>query len=476
MSATRDEEPFVQEMAAGVILSRFNELKDVRDVEERMSGISLQTTDPAFWYGTRPLDEAVALVCIASINSNGYVRQAALEQISNTTDWRYVPFILRRTGDWVPQVRAQATKTLTRYKASEFRKGFLSAIHDIESLLRVKRVDLVSVYQEVMRWLVHEVDPAELLTEVRELGDASRFRVVRYLLAEHSCGQEMLQTFLSDRSFLIRLATVRHLVALSEGWTNDLLESALRDLFPNIRTIALKELIRRDRATQSLFVLSLTDPSFDVREMAGKRLGLSRDALLEHYREQLKSGRRLVGSLLGLRDVKGNEYATEVLTYTEHTDPFVRQAALIALGELSPAKAYDRAMLMIIDPNKRIRARAEGILLKHHDQAVVERARVLVSSDNLMHRLVGLSLLSKFGGWSSLPDTLTACLDGSPRVAEQAWVYLNAWTAYARRLFTDAPTQDVERAQTALAHVRTTLVQPTYSQQKTLDAIEVFLN
>ena len=475
MSATRDEEPFVQETAAAVIVARFNELKGVREVEERMSDMLLQTTDPALWCGTRPLDEAVTLVCIASINGNGYVRQAALEQMSSATDWRYIPFILRRVGDWVPQVRIQAAKTLEVYKEVEFRKGFLAAIHDIESLLQVKRVDLVALYQEVMRWLVHEVDPAQLLIEVQELGDASRFRVIRYLLAGHACGEAMLRTFLTDRSFLVRLATVRHVVALSEDWSTGLLEGALNDPFPSVRTSALKELIRRDRATPAALTLALTDPSFDVRNMAAKRLALSREALVEHYREHLERGIRVVGCLLGLRDAKGSEYVADVVPFTAHSDPSVRQAALVALAGLAPDQAYEHAMSMIVDPNKQIRAKAAGILLERHDQAVFDRALTLLASEQVMHRLAGLSLLNKFGGWGSLPHTLNACLDGAHKVADQAWVNLNAWVGYARRLFTDASLQDIERAQIALGNVRVGLTELTYAQRNTLDAVQVFL-
>lgn len=475
MSATRDEEPFVQEIAAAVIVSRFHELKGVRELEERMSGMPLQTSDPAFWRGNRPADEAVTLVSIASINGNGYVRQAALEQMASATDWRYIPFILRRVGDWVPQVRTQAAKTLAQYKATEFRKGFLAAIHEIESLLQVKRVDLVAVYQEVMRWLVHDVDPAQLLIEVQELGDASRFRVIRYLLAEHRCGEVMLGTFLTDRSFLVRLATVRHVVALSEDWSSGLLEGALNDPFPSVRTSAFKELIRRDRATPATLTLALTDPSLDVRNMAAKHLALSREALVEHYREHLKRDIRVDGCLLGLRDAKGTEHVTDVVPYTAHSDPTVRQAALMALAGLAPDQAYEHAMLMIVDRNKRIRAKAEAILLERHDQAVFDRALSLLASEQVMHRLAGLSLLNKFGGWGSLPHTLKACLDGTSKVADQAWVNLNAWERYARNLFTIASPQAIERTRIALGNVRAGLKELTYAQRKTLDAVEVFL-
>jgi len=474
--ATRDGASHVQKTAAGAIRTRFNELKDVRAVEERMSELLLKKMDPAFWSDTLPVDEAVALVSIASVNRNGYVRQAALGQMARTPDLRFVPYIIRRTGDWVPHLRTLAMQVLAGYKVAEFRKGFLCAIPDIESLLKVKRVNLQPVYSEVMQWLVCDVEPAHLLAEVQHLGEASRFRIVRYLLAEHSCGQVMLKSFLADRSFLIRLCAVRHLAKLSEEWTIKLFESALHDYFPNIRRIALKELIRRDRADSPMLSFSLTDPSFDVRDMAAKRLGLSRDALVVHFREHLKAGKRMVGSLLGLRDANGKEHVADILPFTAHTDPLVRQAALLALADLAPDKANDAALLMVVDTNKRIRTKAAALLIKRHDRAVVEHAQALMASEQVMHRLTGLSLLNKFGGWDPLPNTIRACLDDSPRVAEQAWINLNAWVVYARGLFTEAPSQDVEKARSALAHVRSELSQPTYAQQRSLDAVQVFID
>lgn len=447
-----------------------------KEVQDPKLSMPLHARDTAIWEASLPHDEAVMHVCMASSNYSGYVREAALAQMAAAPDRRYIPFILRRLGDWVPQVREQARKTLAKYKAPEFRKGVLSAIHDVEALLRVKRVDLVSVYQEIMRWLVHEADPSELLTEIGGLGDASRFRVIRYILAERSCSQEMVRTFLTDRSFLIRLATVRHLVKRTEDWTTALLEEAAADHFPSIRSAAVKELIRHDRASQALLTHWLTDPSLDVREMANKRLGLTRDDLLEHYRVRLKNGQGLVGCLLGLRDIKGTECTTEVLGYTEHTSPLIRQAALTSLAVISPDEAYYRALEMIVDANKRVRTKASAILLERHDQAVVERARALLASTDVMHRRAGLSLLNKYGGWTVLPDLLLACLDRSPQVAPQAWSNLDAWVSYARRLFTDASAQDLEKARAALAHVRSKLMQPSYSQQRALDAVQVFLN
>jgi len=179
---------------------------------------------------------------------------------------------------------------------------------------------------------------------------------------------------------------------------------------------------------------------------------------------------------LGLGDLKAIEAVAEVVPFTEHPVEAVRRAALVALSQLAPDVAYDRAMLLVVDPKKRIRAKAAAILLDKHDQAVVERARELMTSEQVKHKLVGLSLLNGYGGWQVLADMLLACLDASPRVVDQAWTNLEAWVSYARRLFTKPATDDLERARVALDRVNTAVTAPNFQQKGILVAVKGFLS
>jgi HEAT repeat protein len=476
MSATRDEEPFVQATASAVMISRFNELKEVRNVEERMRQLALQPTDPRFWSATRPWDETVVLVCIASVNHSGHVRQAALAQMTLSPDPHYLPFILKRMGDWVQQVRDQARTTLMAHKAAGFRTGFLAAINEVEALLTVKRVDLRPVYEELMHWLVRDVAPEQLLAEVEGLTDISRFRLIRYLLNDQRSNEGMLRSFIFDRNFLIRKVAVSHLVARNETWSSALLQLSLNDAFPSIRVIAFKELIRRDAASEDMLNIGLTDTSFEVREQAAKQLGLSGTELLLRYSAQLKTDNRIAGSLLGLSDLGDPALADVISSYADHGDQAVRRAVLFALGKISPEAAYDQAMVMIADRNKRVRTKAEGILLERHDQAVVECGRELLRSSNEMHRSTGLSLLNNFGGWQSLAAILGACMDPSSLIADQAWAHLDTWTGYAQNLFTRPTAEEIEMARSALLRVRSELKAPTIQQTRSMHAVDGFLD
>lgn len=476
LAATRSSEPPVREIAAEVLAGRVRRIATVRGAEERLSQLGVWKSDPAFWASSLPSEHALALVSLASVNKDGYARQAALKQMRAAPHTAYLPFILRRLGDWVPQVREQATDALKHHMDLRFRKGFLQAMPEIESLLAIRRVDLKPVHEFVMTWVVAGTEPTTLMEEIKSVSDASRFRVVRFMLRHEQYGEVLMRAFLSDRNFLVRLSAARHLAGRAEGWIGQLLVDVLRDDFQPIRSLALRELIIRGKASQSILYDALTDTAFSMRDQSRKMLSLDTERLVRFYMEQLAARQRVVGGILGLADIGRAGDADIVLPFISEPDRDVRMAALSALKKLAPLKARAHAMVLLIDPNKRIRGLAQSILLEQHDEGVVERSRELMASSESMHRMVGLSLLNKFGGWQPLADTLGACLDASPQVADQAWANLDAWTSYARRLFSEPKVADIERARTAISRVRSEITSPTYAQKSLLDRVAVYLS
>lgn len=476
LGATRDSDHQVREAAAVILADRVRRNATVRGVEVRLSRFGIRTSDPVFWANNLPTNDARALISLASVNSSGYVRQAALKQMTADRHAAYVPFILPRLGDWVPQVRDQAHRSLKRYREAQFRKGFLEVLSELEALLTIRRIDLNEVYQDTMSWIVSGTEATKLLDEIKSVGETSRFRVVRFMLKHLTCGEVLMRTLLSDRNFLVRLSALRHLIERKESWVGHMLLMAMRDEFAPVRSLALRGLISSGEASQDVLYSGLIDRALAIRDQSRKALAIDDERLVAFYREQITSGDQVVGGILGLADIGKAGDAEVIHRFVSHPDKDVRSAVLYALRKLDPSSARAEAGKLIVDPNKRIRALAESVLLEHHDRGVVERGRELLLSSDIRHRIVGLSLLSKFGGWEPLADLLTACSDTSPRVAEQAWVNLDAWTAYARRLFSEPATGDIERARNALALVRSKLTALTHSQKSTLDEVAVFLN
>lgn len=266
LGATRDSDRPVREAAAVILADRARRNATVRGVEVRFSRFEIRTSDPVFWANNLPTDDARALISLSSVNSSGYVRQAALKQMTADRHAAYVPFILPRLGDWVPQVRDQAHRSLKRYRETQFRKGFLEALSELEALLGIRRVDLNEVYQDTMSWIVSGTEPNELLDEIKSVGETSRFRVVRFMLKHLTCGEVFMRTLLMDRNFLVRLSTVRHLIERNEGWVGQLLLVAMRDEFAPVRSLALRGLISSGEASQEVLYNGLVDRALAVRE------------------------------------------------------------------------------------------------------------------------------------------------------------------------------------------------------------------
>lgn len=476
LSAMLDGSPAVQAAAAGAITARFRTVERIHEVKERFGYVLLRATDPSFWLRHQAVDEAVALLCIASMNRNGHVRQAALVQMGLMPDPRYIPYVLYRLGDRVPQVREQAGATLGRHTGPAFRSALLDALPHIEALLRVRRVDLAPAHKALMAELVGAVAPERLVREAHRLGEPARSALVRFLWTDASADRTLVAAFLKDRHPLVRLLTVRHLATRKEEWSPDLLREAMHDAFGSIRKVAFNELIRRDRADPDLLREALTDPAFDIREGAAKRLGRDDEARSVHYRDRLQAGQRLVGSLLGLRDVKGVAAVDAIEPFTAHPRAAVRLSALRALAKLAPERAASLALAMVTDRSNAIRAKAERLLLARHDGITVERGRALQTADQERHRLAGLSLLKRLGGWAALDGILTACTDASPRIADQAWRDLEGWLRYAVRLFIRPGPVESERIRQALATLRNGPPTPTPERRVRLDQAASFLD
>jgi HEAT repeat protein len=74
--------------------------------------------------GLRPKDvarlcalsgEALAAASICSMHPSGYVREAAVEELSKMHDGRELPYLILQTADWGPEVRRLAQKCSTMF-------------------------------------------------------------------------------------------------------------------------------------------------------------------------------------------------------------------------------------------------------------------------------------------------------------------------------------------------------------------------
>ncbi|MGB0868899.1 MAG: hypothetical protein ACPGSD_04810 [Flavobacteriales bacterium] len=92
----------------------------------------------------------LTLLCIATLNGNGYTREEALIRLDKLHVQRSIPFFLFRLADWVVPIRTKAEQAIRKFIKSENTIYFIRNHKQVSWLLQVLRNDLSGLYLEII--------------------------------------------------------------------------------------------------------------------------------------------------------------------------------------------------------------------------------------------------------------------------------------------------------------------------------------
>jgi HEAT repeat protein len=105
----------------------------------------------------------------------------------------------------------------------------------------------------------------------------------------------------------------------------------------------------------------------------------------------------------------------------------VREAALTAMGRLSPGEAVARAAAMLGDTSGRVRRAAVAILVRSpRDECRHSVAKVL-QYGTAPARAAAIAVLATWPAWEPMPYLLDGVLDDDELVRLRAWQNIDAW-------------------------------------------------
>lgn len=159
----RSKHTVVRVNAAETILSLFGRLKSLHDYEEAVKHLLIEQDDIDIYKAVFERPIYVQLLGIASLNSNGYVREKAIHEIARLKDANGLRFILLRLGDWVEAVREAATSALSSFLKDVYFFDVLQQLPTIDRLLAVERVDLRSTYHRIMQFILNRNIPKHFI-------------------------------------------------------------------------------------------------------------------------------------------------------------------------------------------------------------------------------------------------------------------------------------------------------------------------
>jgi hypothetical protein len=290
----------------------------------------------------------ITLLCIASLNGNGYSREEALIKLFESKSQRSIPFILFRLADWVKPIREKAEELFRALLVKENTIYFIQNHKLISWLLKVERSDLSDLHNEIIGLITSEYLNKD---EVKKLNEGERFFYYKWLVRKDKLNDQIISEMLNEKYFLIKILVIKNFSMISNR--TEVLSKLLSDRSQKVRQGAIN-LIQENEISEFKNILEklIFDKSGSVRSKARHLLNITdkRD-FPKLYKESIENNRYLIGSLLGLSETSNIADLELIKKHLNSERTKVKNAALLAIYNLDQDTAIEEAYQILENSN-----------------------------------------------------------------------------------------------------------------------------
>jgi HEAT repeat protein len=422
-----------------------------------------------WWASMEPSDvsllaemgDPATMLGLAAFHTNGYIRQAALEQLDRLRDGRVLPYLLIRLNDWVAPVRATARRAAERRLVPEYATDW---VEHLSMVLRLAE-HRCSTHSDFLQQVLHLLKEPACRTALRH-GLDSHDRAVRricYGLLSEARGEDkqaVLEQMLFDHDPIIRARAAEQMGRILEAERlHRLLPRLKQDTWVPVRRAAVD--LYAERWTEEAGPVmreALLDTAQGIRDAARaylKRTG--EEDFRAFYIEACRSPspNSLAVAITALGEIGGKDDAAVVAPFLSHLVPKVRRAAVRTLQRLDADTFVDAFVSALGDESVSVSRAALEALRTRGPRLSADVAWDLFSRSPHLHvRKHVLALMQCLGKWQTIPLLVRGAADSEEAVAERARLEIDKWLGRYNRGFarpTHEEIQDLESALTGAA-------------------------
>lgn len=392
--------------------------RSFRDYDLRLEDVSR--------FASLPADTAVELLGVATLNGDGYVRQAALECWVQAPHPRAAPFALLRLNDWVGPVRDAAERVIDRLIDAGHAEAFVRHHLLLDHLQRMHRGDVERIRGRILEHLRTATQRPMLLNRLGAADEAERRFIYELLRQELTADAALQERALADPSPWVRASVAEHLARPDGGAGEAVLGRLLADPAEAVRLAVLRWLpTPLPSALTPLVTRQLFANSAALRDAARfllRRSGI--DDFRRRYRAAVTSEthpREMAGAIAGLGETGDAADAPLARPHLGASSPRIRAAAVLALARLDPAASRDVLVRALEDRSGRVRRAAVAGLADALDAETAAAALDVMRRGPAPVCRSAFRLVAMRGGWEAAPALLLAVSSRDAALRERAW-------------------------------------------------------
>lgn len=368
----------------------------------------------------------VAVLVFASFNSNGFIREKAVQMMSAYDGC--LPYIILRQNDWVPQVRQAARRAFDKRMKNLFQGELFSALPFAEKLKWGRR-DLHEEYtQKFLDKLVSEEYKEDLARGLKS--ESLRIRRIctsALFEATQPNVQQALERLVIEPEPFLRTVLFEKLCEAGQDMDKPA-HIMLKDKYARNRIIALQYLY--DKQAEDIYNICLTllvDKNAFVR-MFVRNIVLKYNPnfdFLKMYIDNIEN----VGApaILGIGEIGKLNDAEIIEGYVNDSCTSIVQAVLVSLMWLNSEKYKELLIVMLTDSRNGVVKTAQRLILKYNFPNYSRTFEIFRDTPYEYTKIKCTAILFKAPKWERLIYMLEALSVDEERIRLLALQSIRQW-------------------------------------------------
>lgn len=381
-------------------------------------------------------EEALTFLLECCGSYDGYIRQAALQELRELSSPDAIPSVLIRLADWVPQVRDEAWKTLQHLLDLGYAPRLVDSYKTIIALSGKQRVDLREQLDALNERMLHK-NAVQSLIDGLDSEEVTKRRFCLETMADESHLHPLLiEKSSRDPDPSIRRWLARGIISGRFQASDELRIRLMHDPAPIVSTTILRSLTEREAMGMESHLCELaTHPAAPTRASAQfwiRKVHIQ--GVLERVRSEFDdtaSARPRPGVIAALSELGNTEQDLgRVLSLCTHPRTAVRLAAIQAVAQLTrDEQGIDTLIKAIGDSNGKIRNVAIGALASRPRAYWIDRVQDIFLDPESSAMVPAWILLTHCPDWSMVPVMLRALSSDNSGLHELAFEAISIWHA-----------------------------------------------
>ena len=385
-----------------------------------------------------PEQLSIHLIGVATLNSNGYVREKALRILSGAMKPAVIPYVLLRLSDWVEPIRGIAYHVLRNTLTIHNIDAFIVNFYLIEKLKHICRVDLNKIREEIIYFLKDEAVVERIKQYLKHSNVKVRLFCYSILSDQLVNDKAIIQLAQRDRSFEVRLWLIEVLDKLSYKEQLEVIKILRHDKSARVKVALLRKAEEIIITEHNEFILEMacdvhTSPREEARFIARKHLLINDFATF--YRERLKN-QPSAGAILGLGETGNEQDYGLISNFKTYEDPKIKCAVITAMWYLSPTNSIEYMLSCLESTIPKVRKTSKTLLKTSKSLMVLTRMKEKLKQNDPNLRNYALDTIFRFGGWQALEDILgLISYEEDEAALKYANTLLERWVIKAARFY-----------------------------------------